>query len=161
MVTLQFSKKFKYEDPKIQFGDSENASNVKEWAQLEIAKLTEESNKKLLNIAISAQERLMERIRKDLKQFATDLPTEASQRWIELHTIPGAQPCNSSDHNWVIEQTVTRNRTDEEIKMLTDQLQANARRGHLDIDEMHRKLAFIGDEQIKEKEQTTVSAAAY
>jgi len=65
----------------------------------------------------------METIRKDLKQFVIDFPTEASQRWIELHTIPGAQPSNSSDHNWVIEQTITRNRTDEEIKMLTDQLE--------------------------------------
>ena len=69
----------------------------------------------------------MEKIRKDLKQFAIDLPTEASQRWIELHTIPGEQPSNSSDHYWVVEQTITRNRTDEEIKMLTDQLELQQR----------------------------------
>ena len=84
------SGKLKVEAPKIWLGDSEEAEDVKEWAQAEIDAKIAEVNLKIMDIAISAHDRIMRKTKDKLWQMAIELPTEASELWMKLHNAKAA-----------------------------------------------------------------------
>jgi hypothetical protein len=101
-VNGNFPEKLKAEPPRIYLGKSADALSIGEAAQREINRVTDAAN------------RLKEIIRKqDLTM--QELPEEAAQFWVELHTIPGAMPSNTSDLEWSIKVLVTCKRADEEL----------------------------------------------
>ena len=93
----------KVEAPKIWLGDSEEAEDVREWAQAEFDEKIARVNLELMDIAISAYDSIMRNTKDKLKQMANDLPTEAGELWMKLHTNPHVQARNTSDQRWSVE----------------------------------------------------------
>ena len=80
--------------PKLKLGTGPDAESTCEWGQIEIDRIVEEANKKILKVAVKSHETLAKQSIASLKMFAEDLPDEATALWIELHTNPGEEPCN-------------------------------------------------------------------
>jgi hypothetical protein len=156
-----FPEKLKAKPPQIYLGTSDDAQHISEWAQLEIDKVTEEANRKILEIAICAQEKLMKEIIRKQEIMMQELPDVAAQLWIELHTTPGAASNNSSDLEWRIKDSVTRTRTDEELKLMHDSLSGLVQRGIIDEETKLSALASKATEKIDSEEIIPLSAAAF
>ena len=103
-----------------------------------------------------------------LKMFAEDLPDEATALWIELHTNPGEEPCNSSDFEWEVTVKSSRLRTAEEMNALEmefcSDLDAICSDERLKLEftlKNKAKLRLLQNEEIEVSEDVPVSTASY
>ena len=90
--------------PKAFLGKSSEANSQSEWIQAELDIIAEETNVKIMNTMIKGRKMLMQEFTEKLEIFVENITTDATQRWIELHTNPGAEPSNSSDLEWGVEE---------------------------------------------------------
>jgi hypothetical protein len=156
-----FPEKLKAQPPQITLGTTDDALSIGEWAQLEINRITEETNRNILGIAVRAHERLMMQIIRKQQIMMEELPDEAAQMWIELHTTPGAAPSNSSDLEWSIKDSLIRKRTDEELKHIQDHLNRLIQNGEIDEETKLSELTNKANEEIESEEIIPISAAAF
>ena len=135
--------------------------SIGEWAQLEIDRVTEETNRKILGIAVNAHEKLMKQIIRKQEIMMEELPEEAAQLWIELHTAPRAAPRNSSDSEWTIKDSITRKRTDEELEKILQDLTRLVQSGMIDEQQKLSELTKKASEEIELEEIVPMSSAAF
>ena len=149
--------------PKAFLGKSSEADSQSEWIQAELDRIAEETNVKIMNTMIKGQRKLMQELTEKLENFVENITTDATQRWIELHTNPGAEPSNSSDLEWGVEEIITRKRTDDELSCFISELCEHIQCENIQVeeDEMNTEIERLEAEEIEVEEQVPISAAGF